>query len=160
MRVGSLALVLFVFWLLLSGHTDPFLVTAGAVTSILIAWLGRSLDYADQEGHPIELLPRALLYWPWLIKEAGLSALAVARTLLDPALPIKPRLMRVKYSQRTADGVDTYANSITLTPGTITVDVKTRNREFLVHALDDRSAEGLETGEMDRRVTAMEGRAR
>jgi multicomponent Na+:H+ antiporter subunit E len=160
MRVLSLAGILFLFWLLLSGHYTPFLMTAGAVTALLVAWLGRSLGYADEEDHPIDILPRAFLYWPWLIKEATLSAFAVTRILLDPSLPIAPRLMRVKYSQKSAAGIATYANSITLTPGTITVDVKPRDSEFLVHALNQASAEGLETGEMDRRVAAMEGNGR
>jgi multicomponent Na+:H+ antiporter subunit E len=65
--------------------------------------------------------------------------------------------MRVAFSQKTAVGIATYANSITLTPGTITVELKRRDGEFLVHALTEASAEGLESGEMDRRVTTMEG---
>jgi multicomponent Na+:H+ antiporter subunit E len=157
MRALSLAVVLLLYWLLLSGHYTLFLVGAGGLAAVLVAWLGLILGNADREGHPIEMLPRALLYWPWLVKEATLSALHVARILINPSLPIAPRLMRVKYSQKTAPGIVTYANSITLTPGTITVLVRGRDREFLVHALDDHSAKGLETGEMDRRIRVMEG---
>jgi multicomponent Na+:H+ antiporter subunit E len=157
-RVVSLAAVLFVFWLLLSGHFTPFLVVSGAISALLIAWLGVALGYADEEGHPVEWIGRGLLYWPWLVKEAAKSAIDVSLIVLNPALPISPCLIRVKTSQKTAVGVATYANSITLTPGTITVEVNRRDDEFLVHALTKAGADGLAEGEMDRRVTAMEGR--
>ncbi len=157
-RVFSLAAVLFVFWLLLSGHFTPFLITAGALVALLVAWLGTVLGYADEEGHPIELVGRGLLYWPWLVKEAAKSAIDVATIVVNPALPISPQLLRVKTSQKTAVGVATYANSITLTPGTITVEVNRRENELLVHALTKSGADGLVEGEMDRRVTIMEGR--
>ncbi len=157
-RVLSLAAVLFVFWLLLSGHFTPFLVISGAVCALLIAWLGAVFGTADEEGLPIELVPRGLLYWPWLVKEAAKSAFDVAMIVVNPALPISPRLMRVKTSQKTAVGVTTYANSITLTPGTITVEVSRHDNELLVHALTKAAADGLVEGEMDRRATVMEGR--
>jgi multicomponent Na+:H+ antiporter subunit E len=157
-RVLSLAAVLFLFWLLLAGHFTPFLVVSGAILSVLIAWLGVVLGYADEEGVPIELVPRGLLYWPWLVKEAVRSALEVAAIVVNPALPISPRLVRVKTSQKTAVGVTIYANSITLTPGTITVEVNRHDNELLVHALTKAGADGLAAGEMDRRVTVMEGR--
>ena len=157
-RVLSLAAVLFVFWLLLSGHFTPFLVISGAVSALLIAWLGVVLGYADEEGHAIELVPRGLLYWPWLVKEAAKSALDVATIVVNPSLPISPQLMRVKTSQKTAVGTTIYANSITLTPGTITVEVNRHDNELLVHALTRPAADGLAEGEMDRRVTVMEGK--
>ena len=115
------------------------------------------LGYADDEGHPIELVGRGLLYWPWLVKEIVKSAIEVAAIIVNPSLPIAPRLLRVKPSQKTPVGVATYANSITLTPGTITVEVDRRENELLVHALTQSGADGLAGGEMDRRVTVMEG---
>ena len=80
----------------------------------------------------------------------------VASVILNPRLAIRPRLVRVKGSQKTELGQVIYANSITLTPGTITLDV--RDGEFLVHALTEEAAAGVESGNMDRRVTALEGR--
>ena len=158
LRVFSLAAVLFAFWLLLSGHFTPFLVGAGLVTAVCVAGLGLAIGAADNEGHPIQLLPRGLLYWPWLAKEIVKSAWDVTRIVLDPALPVAPRLVRVGTSQKTPTGVVIYANSITLTPGTISVEVSRENRELLVHALTSGGADGLATGDMDRRVAAIEGR--
>ncbi len=151
----SLALVLFVFWLLLSGFFTPFLVTVGALAAVGIVMLGRRMDVIDHEGHPIHLTWRALGYWPWLLKEIAKSAWEVSRIIVHPALPISPTLVRAKTSQKTAVGVVTYANSITLTPGTISIDVKPD--EILVHALTRDGATGLLAGEMDRRVRRFEG---
>jgi multicomponent Na+:H+ antiporter subunit E len=157
MRVVSLAAALFVFLLLLSGHFDPFLVISGAVAAVAIALVGARIGYADEEGHPAELILPGLRYWPWLAKEIVKSTIDVARIILDPALPISPRLILVSPSQKTAVGKVTYANSITLTPGTITVEVGRHDHRFVVHALTEAGAAGVETGDMDRRVTAFEG---
>lgn len=151
----SSAIVLFVFWLLLSGYFTAFLVTMGALSAVAIVALGRRMEVIDREGHPIHLSWRALGYWPWLFKEIVKSAWDVSRIIVDPRLPISPTLVRAKTTQKTAVGVVTYANSITLTPGTISVDVK--RDEILVHALTREGAEGLLAGEMDRRVTRFEG---
>jgi multicomponent Na+:H+ antiporter subunit E len=83
------------------------------------------------------------------------STIDVVRIILDPKLPIRPQLIRVKASQRSEVGQVIYANSITLTPGTISLDV--RNDRILVHALTDAAAEGLKTGEMDDYVARLEG---
>ena len=153
------ALVLFahlmMVWLFLSGHFDPTLVTYGVLSCIFIVALMAHLGILDKEALPVHLGIRPFLYVPWLQKEIVLSNLAVAKVILDPKLPIRPRLLRVRVSQTSDVAKAIHANSITLTPGTVTLDV--RNDEFLVHALTDESAEGLLTGEMDRRCAALEG---
>lgn len=160
MRLASIALAMFVYWLLLSGHTEPWLVVSGAVVAVAVALFGLRMGYADEEGHPVGLIPRGLVYWPWLVKEIVISAIHVARLVLDPKLPISPTLIRVKATQKTSTGLVSYANSITLTPGTISVELHARDKEILVHAISAAAAEGLAGGEMDRRVTWFEqGRA-
>lgn len=156
-RVLSLAAALFLFWLVLSGHYTPFLIVSGAIVSIVVAWLGVRSGYTDEEGHPVGYLLHGLAYWPWLVVEIAKSAFSVARIIVDPRLPISPRLIRTKASQRTAVGIATYANSITLTPGTITVEVNRRDQEFLVHALTAGTAADVAEGSMDRRVRSFEG---
>ena len=152
-----IALVLFVFWLVLSGHLVTWLVAFGVGCAVAVALFAGHLGIADREGHPIALLPRAFFYWLWLTKEIVISALQVARIIVSPKLPIAPALVRVKASQTTPVGLATYANSITLTPGTITIEVSSRKREFLVHSIVHETAAGLGDGEMDRRVRAVEG---
>ena len=158
MRTVSLACFLFAFWLLLSGHYTPWLVGAGAVTSVGLALAGRRFGFCDEEGHPIEFLVPALRYWPWLAVEICKSSLDVARIIVDPKLPISPQWFEVKIGPRTPVGVATYANSITLTPGTITVGVDREHDSFRVHALTAAGADGVRTGEMDSRVVRLEGR--
>jgi multicomponent Na+:H+ antiporter subunit E len=153
----SATVVLFVFWLLLSGYFEPFLLAAGVGCSVGVVWLAQRMNLVDREGHPIHLWRRVPGYWPWLLKEIVKSAWDVSRIILNPRLPVSPELVRVKTSQKTAVGVVTYANSITLTPGTISVEVLPG--EILVHALTHAGAEGLREGEMDRRVTRFEGGA-
>ncbi len=155
MRALSLVIVLFAFWLLLSGFFTPFLLAMGVASAVAVSMLGRRMDLIDQEGHPIRLGWRLVSYWPWLFKEIAVSAWSVSRIILDPRLPVSPTLVRVKTSQKSAVGVTTYANSITLTPGTISVDVE--RGEILVHALTREGASSLREGEMDRRVTRFEG---
>lgn len=153
------ALVLFAHliavWLLLSGHFDATLVGYGILSSILVVALMAHLHILDAESLPVHLGLRPFIYLPWLVKEVVLANIAVARVILDPRLPIQPRLLQVRASQESDVARVIYANSITLTPGTITLDV--RGGDFLVHALTDKSAEGLLSGEMDRRVAWVEG---
>jgi multicomponent Na+:H+ antiporter subunit E len=157
MRAISMGAVLFAFWLALSGHMSAMLLAIGLASALLCVYAARRLRILDIEGHPIELATGFLLYAPWLIVEIGKSALAVARVILDPRLPISPEMKVVKAGQRTGMGIATFANSITLTPGTITVAVN--GGELTVHALVGASAADLEGGEMDRRVRALEERA-
>lgn len=151
---AALAVSLFIFWLLLSGIYTPFLVLSGLGASIAVALLASRMELADREGHPVHLALAALAYWPWLAKEIFKSGWRVTRIILDPRLPISPTFVRFKPSQKSFVALATHANSITLTPGTITVDA-TRD-EFLVHALTREGAEGLAGGEMDRRVSRMD----
>jgi len=153
----ALVATLFAFWLLLSGIYTPFLLAAGFGAAIAVAALARRMEVLDREGHPVHLTLAALAYWPWLIKEIVKSGWQVSRIILHPRLPISPTLVRFQPSQKSAVGLVTHANSITLTPGTITVEAD--HREFLVHALTRAAAAGVVDSEMDRRVSRFEGSA-
>ena len=155
-RTISLALWLFAFWLLLSGHYTLWLVGAGIVVSGAIALIGRATGFADEEGHPVERLAGAFGYWPWLMIEIIKSSLDVAAVILDPRRKIEPQLFEIEVGPKTAVGAATYANSITLTPGTVTVGIDRERDRFTVHALTKASADGVRSGEMDRRVVAFE----
>ena len=155
MRALSLGCALFVFWLLLSGHYTALLLTIGVICCVGIIALAMRMSVIDEEGHPVQLALGALTYWPWLVLEIAKSTWGVARLILDPGLPISPTLVKVRAGQKTRLGVNIYANSITLTPGTISVEVE--NNDILVHAITKAGAEELAEGDMDRRVTAFEG---
>lgn len=153
---ASLLLTLIAFWLLLSGMYTPFLVAAGIGSAIAVTCLSIRMDLADEEAHPIHLARGAALsYWPWLAKEIIKSSWDVAKRIVDPGLPISPTLVEFSPSQQTVLGLVIHANSITLTPGTIAVEVEPGR--FLVHALTAEGAAGLAGSEMDRRCTRLEG---
>jgi multicomponent Na+:H+ antiporter subunit E len=154
MRSASLAFVLFVLWLGLSGHYTPFLITAGIGCSVVCALIAARMGIADGEGHPTQLIRSALTYFPWLLWEIVKSAWSVSKVIIDPRLPISPTMTNVLASQRTTVGIVTYANSITLTPGTITTGVK--GNVLTVHALTRDGALDLEGGGMDARVKLFE----
>jgi len=155
LHLASLGIVLYAFWLLLSGYFEPFLLAAGAGSALAVVLLSRRMHIVDREGHPIQMIASVLLYWPWLIKEIFKCAWDVSRIILSPSLPISPVLVRFKPTQKSQVGLTTHANSITLTPGTITVEAT--QDEFLVHGLTRTAGAGVIDSEMDQRVSKVEG---
>ena len=150
---AALALV----WWLWSGHSDTLLLSLGAASVLLVVLRSRRMRICDQEAAPLELPLRLIPYVPWLFWEIVKANLDVAARILNPALPIEPNVIKVRAGQRGDVGRVIYANSITLTPGTVSVE--TEGDEITVHALTRGAAEGVESGEMDRRVSRLEGRA-
>ncbi|MGH1417814.1 MAG: Na+/H+ antiporter subunit E [Hyphomicrobiaceae bacterium] len=154
MRAISLSAGLFLFWLALSGHYTAFLVVLGAVCSLACVAIAQRMYDLDDEGFPIKWLYGAVTFFPWLIVEIVKSALNVTKIIWSPKLPITPTMTVVTASQKTAVGIATYANSITLTPGTITTGVS--GNQLTVHALELEGAQDLEAGVMNRRVVDFE----
>jgi multicomponent Na+:H+ antiporter subunit E len=143
-------------WLLNSGHYTPMMIGFGVGSCLFVVWLSRRMGIVDDEAVPVHLIPRAFLYVPWLTKEVFTANLDVARRVLAPGkLDISPTLFHAKTSQASDLGRVIYANSITLTPGTVSVLV--HGRSIWVHAIAEEVAEDLMEGEMDRRVTRFEG---
>ncbi|MEO8740222.1 MAG: Na+/H+ antiporter subunit E, partial [Casimicrobiaceae bacterium] len=140
--------------LLLSGHFTFFLVSAGIGSAAAVVMFARRMAVVDREGHPIHLWRTVIAYWPWLLKEIAKSAWGVSKAIVHPRLPISPTMIRFRPSQRSVLGLVAHANSITLTPGTITIEAK--DGEFLVHSLTRDGAQGVVDSEMDRRITKME----
>jgi multicomponent Na+:H+ antiporter subunit E len=154
------ALILFVFllavWLLWSGHYTPLLLSIGVVSCGFVAWTAWRMGLVDREGVPAEIMPRVMAYIPYLALEIVKSNIAVARCIVDPRLPIGPRVFHTRAGQRSDLGRAIYANSITLTPGTVSIDIE--DGDITVHALTPEAQAGVETDEMNRRVTRVEGR--
>jgi len=155
MRMVSLVVVLAVVWLLLSGHYTGLLLILGALSCVFVAWIAHRMEVVDHEGHPIHISWRAPNYWLWLGWEIVKANIDVTRRILDPRLPISPTVFTVTASQKTDLGRVTYANSITLTPGTVSLSLS--ENEIEVHALSRDAAEELKRGAMDRQVTRFEG---
>lgn len=152
---SGLAISVAAVWLLLSGYFIPLLLSLGAASVILVVFLAWRMDVVDHEGVPVHLGMAALTYWPWLMVEVVKSNIDVSRRVFSRGPDISPTLVRVRASQHTELGHVIYANSITLTPGTVSMDLT--GDWILVHAVSLEGAKALIEGEMDRRATAMEG---
>ncbi len=151
----ALALGLILLWLFSSGFFIPLIIALGVASVGVVVWLAHRMDVVDNESHPVHMGIKGLTYFPWLVLEIIKSNLDVAVAILKGKNAISPKTIRIRASQRSDVGRVTYANSITLTPGTVTMYVD--RDTFVVHALTEGSAKGLKTGEMDRRVTTLEG---
>ncbi|MCH2465192.1 MAG: Na+/H+ antiporter subunit E [Gemmatimonadetes bacterium] len=154
LRAFGLGAILFIFWLLLSGHYTPMLIGFGLGSSVLVVYLARRMDVVDHEGLPLQLGGRFWVYFPWLMKEIFIANVKVARIILSPKLPISPVMTHFRASQESDLGKAIYANSITLTPGTITTGIQGQDLE--IHALTLKDIDGREEDEMDLRVRWVE----
>ncbi len=150
----SLTLVLAGFWLLLSGYFVPLLLGLGAASVLLVVAITLRMDVVDHEDQPLYLTSRFALYWAWLAGEIIKANIDVVRCIWSPIGAISPTRIRLTATQRTAVGKVTYANSITLTPGTVAMRLE--GDQIEVHALTRAAAAGLQDGEMDRRVRELE----
>jgi len=150
----TLSIVLFGFWLLLSGHYGALLLILGIVSCVVVVLIAHRMDIIDRESHPIHLTTKIPQYCLWLIWEIVKANITVTKLIWNPQLSINPTVFRVKASQPSELGKVIYANSITLTPGTVSMNVE--NDEIEVHALTRELAEDLQSGVMDRRVAEME----
>jgi multicomponent Na+:H+ antiporter subunit E len=144
-----------VFWVLLSGHFSPLDLGAGLLACALVALHNRG---EEELSAAVRLWPRvAVTYVPWLLREIVKSNLEVARIVLTPSLPIDPVVVRQTTTLRTPLGLTTYGNSITLTPGTVTLDVE--GSTVVVHAITASGAQALLEGDMAARVARACGEA-
>jgi multicomponent Na+:H+ antiporter subunit E len=154
MRYALILTVLGVFWLVLSGHFTPLLITLGAASVLLVLWFVRRMDRVDTEIAMLRPSPGLLGYLAWLLWSVIKANVDLARRIWDPALPVHPVWERLETRVATAVHTTLYANSITLTPGTLTTDVG--DGYFMIHAVTPEGLKELEEGEMERRILRLD----
>ena len=150
------AIAMFIFWILLSGEFTFILITSGVVASLIVAYLSHDIfvgkaDLKTETGRVFKFI----VYIPWLLWEIILANVEIAYLVLSPKPLIDPQLVHFKNDLKTDLGIVTLAHSITLTPGTVTVEAN--REEFIIHAIWQKSAEGIIGGEMQRKVKKIEG---
>ncbi len=145
---STLFLILFLFWTTLSGKLDVKHLTIGAVTSLVVVWVTLSLlrlpsgENKDEYYLAFDIpIRRLLAYVPWLIWEVVKANVHVALIVLNPKMPIEPKVFAFKKKMDSPIAHVFLANSITLTPGTITVDLQ--DNVYIVHALDEDAEKAL-----------------
>lgn len=151
------AITMFIFWVLLSGEFDAVLLISAVFSSLLVAYLSHDLLIGGMDiRFCISRNFRFLKYIPWLLWQIVLSNIDVVKRTLHPKMLIDPCLVKVDTNLRSEFGITVFANSITITPGTVTIDANGEGR-FLVHAIAREPADGLLGGDMRERVSKIEG---
>ena len=151
----ALSAMLCGFWLINSGIYTPLILGFMVLSVGFVVALCRFMDVIDGESQPLNLTFSIFPYWFWLIHQTILANIDVARLVWRGPAAISPRVITVKGLQKTDLGLVIFANSITLTPGTLSMDLNAG--EITVHALTKESAEDVLSGEMNRRVARLEG---
>ena len=141
-------------WMILSGYLKSNLLILGVLSCMLVTVVAIMMKVYLSNDERIKFAIKMPFYLPWLFKEIFLSNLHVARKVLFPVNNIQPQCINTKPTQKTNTGIALLANSITLTPGTISVDYDDEN--LLVHALTDKTAQGIIDKEMDQRIAKIE----
>ena len=156
MRFVLTALIMFVFWIFLSGEFSFILLLSGIISSLLVSYISHDLliGNGDMKLGFIRTI-RFIRFLPWLLWQIVLANIDLAIRTLHPKMPINPMLINFKNNLKTDLGMVILANSITLTPGTVTIDVN--ENEFLVHVISEKAAQSLISGEMQARVKKIEG---
>ncbi|QFU77837.1 sodium:proton antiporter [Halioglobus maricola] len=144
--------ILFTCWLLWSGLYKPLLIGLGVFSSLLSLWLAQRMGFF-RHAMPVRSLVRLPALWWWVLGEVIQSSIEVARVVLSPSLPIEPELVELTTQEKTDSGKVILGNSITLSPGTVTIDVD--EDRLLVHCLTSASAAGLKSGEAERRTARL-----
>lgn len=154
MKYIILACTLILFWMLLSGHTSFLLLTLGLASVVLVTWLVSRMDRNDNA--PVRMLfsMKFISYLGWLIWQVIITNIDVAKRIWNPSLPIKPASRKIKVSIKDPLIKTIYANSITLTPGTVTTEIG--EDYFIVHALNSEGLDELEEGDIERRLSCLE----
>ncbi len=155
-RILTLFLLLIVAWVLWSGYLKPLLLGLGALSCLLTVWIVRRMGYFDDETYAFHYDWRLLGFWAWLGGEVVKSSIEVARVVLRPRIDVEPQVVAIDASSLGPVDQALLGNSITLTPGTLTLDV--HEGRLLVHALTPNGAASLEGGEMQQRVAALRKR--
>ncbi len=138
MYAPGLVLALAAFWFALSGETAPLFLGLGALSVILTLWIVARLRILDRDASPYHRFPQLLVFLLWLIFQIIKANISVIARVLGPRSAIDPDIVRVRTNARTDLGKALFANAITLTPGTVTVDVN--GDRVVVHALVSRHA--------------------
>lgn len=150
MRTIIAASLIFLFWFMLSGHTEILMIVLGILSTLLTIFLSHRMKIIDHESYPLHLSVRLLRYYLFLAKEIIVANVDVIKRILTPGRSISPKIITLPANQQTDLSKVIYANSITLTPGTVTLDLS--GNELKVHALTNEGAEDLQTGRMAQAV--------
>lgn len=152
-----LFIALLLFWLLLSSEYDAQHIFTGVVLSALLTWFWRDLSGLLPSKSLAKNLPGLILFGLTLLWEIILANLAVAKSVLSSRSKLDSGFVSFKPDLKTSWGRILLANAITITPGSLTIDVNPDNGVFMVHSLTKEMREGLADGRLVRQIQRLEG---
>ena len=155
MHIIKWALLLSTFWVLLSGYIQPLLLSFGAASVFIVLYVLKRMYDVDQEKQEIGTGLRLIKYTPWLIGQIFSSSLQVTKLIWGSPNKVSPSLAKISAENIPPNRRALYANSITLTPGTLSVDLV--DDEITVHALQESSIEELQQETMEKKITQIWG---
>jgi multicomponent Na+:H+ antiporter subunit E len=150
----SLFCILAVLWLFNSGIYTPLLLILGVVSICFVIWLSLRMDIIDDESQPLQLSRKLPTYYYWLIKKIIQSNIDVVVLVWRGNGAISPCVANLPIGQQSEITKVIYANSITLTPGTVAMNIE--DNSVLIHSLTTHSMEELRQGDMARQVNRLE----
>ncbi len=151
MKSFGFIVLLSLFWMLLSGYLQPLLLGLGAASVALTVYLSHRMNIIDHESYPLHLTSKFPGFFIYLFGEIVKANIDVVKRILRwRGAAISPQLIEIPQSQNTDLGAVIYANSITLTPGTVTIRLS--DDTLTVHALSEDVARELATGAMSKEI--------
>lgn len=155
MHIGKWAVLLSAFWLLLSGFIQPLLLSFGALSVVIVLYVLKRMDAVDQEPTQVSTGHQIIRYLPWLLGQIVISSIHVTKLIWGSSAEVSPAIAKIDSKNISPKNRVLYANSITLTPGTLSVDLE--GEEITVHALQESSIDELKQGDMERKITGIWG---
>lgn len=149
-HMAGLVFLLSVLWWVLSGYTYTLVVSLGVVSVLFVAFVAHRMEVIDDDSHPLHLSLRLIRFWLYLLGQVLLSSSHMVRLVLSPKPDLNPRIVRARIRQDSVLGKVMLGNAITLTPGSVTLDITDNVLE--AHAIDEATALDIEKGTFDKRV--------
>ena len=153
MNIGKWTILLAAFWILLSGYFQPLLLSFGVISTLIVVYVLHRMNKMDNQPKSLGTGYRSLYYFAWLIGQIVQSSIHVTKLIWGAPKNVNPSLEKVSMKNLPKDKQVLYANSITLTPGTLSVDLN--EEEVTVHALQKKSINQLKKGSMESKITSL-----
>jgi len=147
-------IALLIFWFMLSGHFSVIIVTSAVIYALIAAYFTHDYFIEKISFAGIKRIFKFIAYLPWLFWEIIMANLQVAYIVLSPKMPISPELVETETDLKTDYGKTALGNSITLTPGTVTIEIE--NSKILVHAITKEHAQDIRNKDIEKKILRIE----
>jgi multicomponent Na+:H+ antiporter subunit E len=149
-HIFSLGILLLALWLGLSGQLNPIMCSIGLASTLLVVYISHRMDVIDHETYPAHMTFLLLRFWLFLMREVIIANIDVIKRIYRPGKNISPQLFELPVTQKTDLARVIYANAITMTPGTVSVNLN--KKTLIVHSLSIEAARDLCSGRMAKAV--------